>query len=102
VLQDPEEQLPQELLLPLEVEVNLPPTLAVQALINFSTLVWPQWGHSISESAPKTSFSKSWLQLWQWNSKMGITKNLLDGLYEGKVEWIQNSRPPHNLPSHAL
>jgi hypothetical protein len=72
VLQEPEEQLPQELVLPLEVEVNLPPTLAVQALISFSTLVWPQWGHSTFGSAPKTSFSKSWLQLWQWNSKMGI------------------------------
>jgi hypothetical protein len=72
VLQEPEVQLPQELALPLEVEVNLPPTLAVQALISFSTLVWPQWGHSIFESDPKTSFSKSWLQLWQWNSKMGI------------------------------
>jgi hypothetical protein len=44
---------------PLEVEVNLPPTLAVQALINFSTLAWPQWGHSTSGSAPKTSFSNS-------------------------------------------
>ena len=66
VLQEPEEQLPQELRRsPLEVEVNLPPTLAVQALINFSTLAWPQWGHSTSGSVPKTSFSKSWLQLWQ-------------------------------------
>jgi hypothetical protein len=77
VLQEPEVQLPQELVLALEVEVNLPPTFAVQALISFSTLVWPQWGHSISESVAKTSFSKSWLQLWQWNSKMGIAKNLL-------------------------
>jgi hypothetical protein len=65
VLQEPEEQPAQELALPLEVAVNLPPTLAVQALINFSTLAWPQWGHSTSGSAPKTSFSNSWLQLWQ-------------------------------------
>ena len=65
MLQEPEEQPPQELALPLEVEVNLPPTLAVQALINFSTLAWPQWGHYTSGSAPKTSFSKFWLQLWQ-------------------------------------
>jgi hypothetical protein len=42
VLQEPEEQLAQEVLLPLEVDVNLYPTLAAQALINFSTLVWPQ------------------------------------------------------------
>jgi hypothetical protein len=65
VLQEVEAQPVQELPPPLEVEVNLPPTLAVQALINFSTLAWPQWGHSTSGSAPKTSFSKSWLQLWQ-------------------------------------
>jgi hypothetical protein len=42
VLQDPEEQLPQEAPLGLEVEVNLYPTLAAQVLINLSTLVWPQ------------------------------------------------------------
>jgi hypothetical protein len=65
VLQDPEEQLPQEAPLGLEVEVNLYPTLAAQALINLSTLVWPQWGQATSGLAPKTSFSKSWLQLWQ-------------------------------------
>jgi hypothetical protein len=65
VLQEPEVQPAQELLLPLEVAVNLYPTLAAQVLINFSTLVCPQWGHSISESPPKTNFSKFWLQLWQ-------------------------------------
>jgi hypothetical protein len=59
VLQEVAAQPVQELPPPLEVEVNLPPTLAVQALINFSTLVWPQWGHSTSGSAPKTSFSNS-------------------------------------------
>jgi hypothetical protein len=71
VLQLPEEQPPQELL-GLEAEVNLYPTLAAQVLINFSTLFWPQEGHSTSGSRPKTSFSKSWLQLWQWYSKIGI------------------------------
>jgi hypothetical protein len=65
VLQEVAEQPVQELLPPLEVEVNLPPTLAEQALINFSTFLWPQWGHSTSGSVPNTSFSKSWLQLWQ-------------------------------------
>jgi hypothetical protein len=65
VLQEVAVQPVQELLLPLEAEVNLYPTLAAQALINFSTLVWPQWGHSTSGSEPNTSFSKSWLQLWQ-------------------------------------
>jgi hypothetical protein len=65
LLQEVAEQPAQELMPPLEVAVNLPPTLAAQALINFSTLAWPQWGHSTSGSEPKTSFSKSWLQLWQ-------------------------------------
>jgi hypothetical protein len=65
VLQEPAEQPEQELLLPLEVEVNLYPTLAAQALMSFSTLSWPQWGHSTWGSDPKTSFSKSWLQLLQ-------------------------------------
>jgi hypothetical protein len=65
VLQEVAAQPVQELPPPLEAEVNFPPTLAVQALINFSTLFWPQWGHSTSGSAPKTSFSKSWLQLLQ-------------------------------------
>jgi hypothetical protein len=39
LLQEVEEQPVQELLDPLEAEVNLYPTLAAQALINFSTLV---------------------------------------------------------------
>jgi hypothetical protein len=60
VLQDPEEQLPQAApLLGLEAAVIFRPTLALQALINFSTLFCPQWGHSTSGSLPKTSFSKS-------------------------------------------
>jgi len=42
VLQDVAVHPVQELLPPLEAEVNLYPTLAAQALINFSTLVWPQ------------------------------------------------------------
>jgi hypothetical protein len=65
LLQEVEEQPVQELLLPLEAAVYFCPTLAAQVLISFSTLAWPQWGHSTSGSAPKTSFSKSWLQLWQ-------------------------------------
>jgi hypothetical protein len=65
VLQEVAAQPVQELLLPLEAAVNLSPTLLTQALINLTTLAWPQWGHSTSGSAPKTSFSNSWLQLWQ-------------------------------------
>jgi hypothetical protein len=65
VLQEVAAQPVQELWLPLEVAVNLPPTLLTQALINLTTLFWPQWGHTTSGSAPKTSFSNSWLQLWQ-------------------------------------
>jgi hypothetical protein len=93
VLQEPEEQPAQELL-GLEAEVNLNPTLAAQALINFSTLVWPQWGHATSGLAPKTSFSKSWLQLWQWYSKMGIAANLLADFlgFEGRAAAPQARR----------
>jgi hypothetical protein len=59
VLQDPAEQPLQEApALGLEAAVIFMPTLALQALINFSTLLWPQWGHSTSGSLPKTSFSK--------------------------------------------
>jgi hypothetical protein len=62
VLQDAEEQPLQEAPLGLEAAVNLYPTLAEQALINFSAFFWPQKGHSTSGSPPKTNFSKSWLQ----------------------------------------
>jgi hypothetical protein len=73
-----EEQPVQEALEPLEAAVYFIPTLAEQVLIIFSTVAWPQWGHSTSGSEPKTSFSKSWAQLLQRNSKMGIMKHLLD------------------------
>jgi hypothetical protein len=65
VLQEVAAQPVQELWLPLEAAVNLSPTLLTQALINLTTLAWPQWGHSTAGSAAKTSFSNSWLQLWQ-------------------------------------
>jgi hypothetical protein len=65
VLQEPEEQLPHEAPLGLEVAVNFIPTLAEQVLISFSTLFCPQWGHSTSGSLPKTNFSKFWSQALQ-------------------------------------
>jgi hypothetical protein len=42
----------------LEAAVIFIPTLALQALISFSTRFCPQWGHSTSGSLPKTNFSK--------------------------------------------
>jgi hypothetical protein len=62
VLQVLEEQPEQDPPLGFEAAVNLKPTLAAQALINFSARFWPQWGHSTSGSLPKTNFSNSWLQ----------------------------------------
>jgi hypothetical protein len=41
----------------LEAEVNLCPTLAVQALISLLTLSWPHSGHATTSSVLKTKCS---------------------------------------------
>jgi hypothetical protein len=59
VLQEVAAQPVHEAPLGLEAAVNLYPTLAAQALINFSAPLCPQLGHSTSGSLPKTNFSNS-------------------------------------------